>query len=792
MTSTARASYHDDTGNRRVAGKNGERGEVDQAQPQDAGRTIQGTSDISKGQRLEDAEARPGAADIQREDVQRKRNTARLQRNHLRLMRILRQPGTEGKSSDDEGQDGSVDDKEGLLSMIVAGAEQQPKGDRKAKFKSMKSRTKAKSQRQIRTSGAPALQNEEIRSQSLAEPAGPLRDRKKGRDHRKTSAGHHSKPDVKLSRPRRVPSRALDLESLSLRQEAINYQLSNTRRRHHQEEEVRHKIRPQEPASLTPESAMSRIVPEMSQETAKSKTPRPPFRIGSFWHKLRELSTPTPAEETPGAEVDQAKLDMDESELQQDIERAKSQAHGKVTPEHHWSAFNASRNRDVLIDSVIASAPSAFSPPEVYTTPEESASREDGKTADDPGNTTTKARSVHVQPSPSSQVEAVTKNARRVAARASGRRAIDLLSELFPEAIDPSSPSTSASKTSSSDPKAPRQVARLVFSPSIAALEEAVNTHEADISTAAANRAAAKEQLKAKERWRRLINESISVLVLRKASMHLAVSDFTSISPTFSSQHLNGWNNKNDILRVIRARDTETYEALPTYFLVFGSEEAAKAYRDHAFALHNLARTFSPVTGFGSPRLSLRGKIPDPSAASRYTLALPGHDLDLRLARQPLSNLMRKVLETEGYAGLQDRAQSEWEVLLTVDSTSWPTVRDLSAKDGRDVLLLRRALLNDSRDRGALWSLIDNAHHGVRELDLSDRKAGDETSDQAEQGQSSSLPQPPQHKKFVISFTSKSEAFRFVSIWHRRDIRSLLGSASDETDEVIVDAEIVW
>lgn len=713
----------------------------------------------------------------------------------MRLLRPGGQADAAARKSDDEQKDALQDDKQGLYRMIVAGAEQcskrtQSQNDNRntgKNYMSMRSSTKVKSRQQMDGRGGRDVRDRQKKYQAITNSVHSPRHTKGAQDGHTSASGRRRADGMvrgassEFAEPDQRMSRRLNLRRL---------RLDRARHPDHEEEETAHRARTQRTNAVS-QPTNKEVIPAKAEATAKAPAPRPPFRIGSFWHKLRELSAQPAAEEAQQPEVDQAKLDMDERELERDIESAKSQADGGAVPEGRRSTSFPAQNRDLRTDAITAFAPSVFSPPVVGAAPVEIVSSTDNGVPAEPGASTANSTSLAMKSSSRAPSNTPGSRSQPPSGRGNGRRAIDLLSELFPEAIRSSPTDTLSTKTPETDLKAPREVARLPFSSSIASLLEAVTSHEAEITAAVASRAVEKEQLKARERWRRLINESIAVLVLRKASMHLAVSDFTSISPSFSAQHLSGWNSKNDIIRVIRARNTETYEALPTYFLVFGSEEAAKAYRDHAFALHNYARTFSPVTGFGSPRLSgpERYKIPDPSAVSRYTLALPGHDLDLRLVRQPFASLMRKVLETEGYVGLQDRAQSEWEVLLTVDSASWPTATDFHVKDGRGVLALRKALINDSRDRGTMWDIV-SARHAVRELDISDRKAEPEKSDGSEQAKSSFAVQL--QRKFVVSFTSKSEAFRFVSHWHRRDIRHLLDSVSDKTDEVIINAEIVW
>lgn len=165
----------------------------------------------------------------------------------------------------------------------------------------------------------------------------------------------------------------------------------------------------------------------------------------------------------------------------------------------------------------------------------------------------------------------------------------------------------------------------------------------------------------------------------------------------------------------------------------------------------------------------------------------PSHALDVVLAIQPFSPLLRQIIEKSGYAPLVDGRKTEHEVLLTAD---WGQLT-MSA--------LARAFAVDGRDRGIHWATLSN-RTGIRELHL---------------------PLPPQHtfsaiyhrmldgkddenagppapvrddsrKRFIVSFRDEAEAKRFALAWHQRDIKRLLDDAPPHRPRIVTEAEVIW
>lgn len=484
-----------------------------------------------------------------------------------------------------------------------------------------------------------------------------------------------------------------------------------------------------------------------------------PLKIGSFWTKLRDLSSAKPRKsEEVQAEVQEA----DEKEVEEDLEVAKGLAEKRSGQKVRDSAVKTQTRPEPHCQEVI-------SPDSQSEVPSRHAS-ESLKEVQPAPIARPQSTSFPPTPSPFDALPAMP--------RPQGKRATDLLTLLFPDSVRPTpTPVTPV-----------RPISRIPFTPTITSLLSAVSAHEARLTGTASERAAVKQQEEQRQRWRRAIRGDVGVLVLRKASRNLEFDDFACVAPGVGTKHLSGWGGSGDIVRVIRARDTVTFDAKTDYFVVFKNEESAKAYHDHVLGLHNYARTFSPVSGAVTERVAggaARRLRLDPEVLQAqleaYCLALPGHDLDLRQMRQPFSSLMRKILETGGYAGLvdEDRRVSDWEVLVSLESAD---LEGLGVHGG--LRAVRKALQVDGQTRGVLWNIVGKGQ-GVREV-----KAGmsKEESDDDEKVAGRS---PPLHRKFVLSFPSEDEAVRFVGSWHRRDVGELMPSVLDQ-ESVVVDAEVVW
>jgi len=476
------------------------------------------------------------------------------------------------------------------------------------------------------------------------------------------------------------------------------------------------------------------------------------FKIGSFWSKLRDLSAAKPAQpEEAQSEVQE----VDEQEVEEDLKIAKELARGSV------GVVNTVVKEDTSTTSLkedtsttVKEVPSTTAPSEVkieYSPPPHPQTN---------------------QPPITSPFDAITP-VTTPTPKAKPKRATDLLTSLFPDSVRPNYNAT-------------RPISRIPFTPTITNLLSAVSAQEASLIANASETARLRRQQEQEQRWRGAIRGDVGMLVLRKASKNLDFDDFARVAPGIGTKHLSGWNGSGDIVRVIRARDTVTFEPSTNYFIVFKNEQAAKAYHDHVLNLHNYARTFSPVSGSMSERVAggvARRLRLDPEVLQLevYCLALPGHDLDIKLVRQPFSPLIRKVLDAGGYIGLADEQHrvSDWEVLLSMDAA------DLAGLGTNGALsAVRKALVADGQSKGVLWNIVGK-WSGVREVKAGMSKDGYDGEDKTRESGM------PLHRKFVISFPSEDEAVRFVGSWHKKDVRSLMPSVLDQ-ESVVVDAEVVW
>jgi len=499
--------------------------------------------------------------------------------------------------------------------------------------------------------------------------------------------------------------------------------------------------------------ATGKIDTRSASHTSKASSPTRQFKIGSFWSKLRDLSGDQPTQSGKGQAEAQ---EVDEQEVEEDSKVAKELAKGSAVGVE-GTAMKELAPKAVISEQAPLRHVETYHPSELdvrYTSP----------------------------PKPQSQpkispFDAITHVSNPIP-KAKPKRATDLLTLLFPDSVRPSS-----------TPVIPiRPISRIPFTPTITNLISAVSAQEASLAARASETANLKRQEERSQRWRRAIRGDVGILVLRKASKNLTFDDFASVAPGISTKHLSGWSGSGDIVRVIKARDTVTFEAQTTYFIIFKNEQAAKAYHDHILGLHNYARTFSPVSGSITGRVAggaARRLRLDPEVLQgqleSYCLALPGHALDIKPVRQPFSPLMRKILDAGGYIGLTDDETrvSDWEVLLSVE---FGDLAGLGSHGGLSAV--RKALVSDGLSKGVLWNIVGK-WSGVREVKAGMSRA--EYDGEAKMQESDK----PLHRKFVISFPSEDEAVRFVASWHKKDVGYLMPSVLDQ-ETVVVDAEIVW
>lgn len=272
-----------------------------------------------------------------------------------------------------------------------------------------------------------------------------------------------------------------------------------------------------------------------------------------------------------------------------------------------------------------------------------------------------------------------------------------------------------------------------------------------------------------------------------------------------------------NIVEVIRGRDKHTLAPNGEYYILFGDATAASAYLRHAHRLHEVCQAFNPtdpsrpaaippppLPSIPEPRASVPASDNSPfnenpvqakptaglafphglkntsrhSAMQSYTLIPPSQRLELAQIKQPYSPLLRQILNLGGYEKLVSDRLSEYEVLLSV-----------AEGHQLDLSSIRHAILRDGRERGLRWCLVGRrGGGGVREISGghgSDvKEAGDEG--QIEKGRKLAW------KKWILSFAEGSEARRFVSMWHRREIGLNIGERPGRRVESLVDAEVVF
>lgn len=235
---------------------------------------------------------------------------------------------------------------------------------------------------------------------------------------------------------------------------------------------------------------------------------------------------------------------------------------------------------------------------------------------------------------------------------------------------------------------------------------------------------------------------------------------------------------------VIQSRDTNTLEPLGTYFIIFSSDEAARAYLDQTIHLHRLARvnsgslqsaTLPPPPGYLRP-----GE--DVKTALRTFSLVPGHGkLSISLATRPFKPSILQMLNEGGTAGIA-RLQTKGEgmVRFSVD------IGQISYSE------LKTAIRDDGKRRNLLWDLNEDWFSSLarnQQDDVTEDLLGDSTSDTDQLATKRAYRAPA---RYVLSFRDRYEARRFVREWHRRPFPTKKEVGLGDELPPIVNAEIMW
>ncbi|KAL9060189.1 MAG: hypothetical protein Q9162_000803 [Coniocarpon cinnabarinum] len=299
------------------------------------------------------------------------------------------------------------------------------------------------------------------------------------------------------------------------------------------------------------------------------------------------------------------------------------------------------------------------------------------------------------------------------------------------------------------------------------------------------------------------------VLVLKNAAKGLTEEDFRRLVP--GGGHIEGWSTASDMIKVIKGRDVRTLERNGDYYILFRRLHAAENYKRWVRHLHAQIRERSlsfrryiqpslasddPIAaitqpiGFNKPaRTSPAEETAHKDPLANFTLASASQRMDIRVAKQPYKPLLLQLLEKKGYARLTRGKMTEHEVLLTVEGPQ------------PSLLALQHAISEDGKQRLMRWNIAGTVR-AVREIALPRVQPGEgegrendpEDDVVANEGNGNGDEERKWKrgvwKKWIVPCRTENESQRFVSAWHRRDIRDLLGERWGR-EECVVNAELI-
>ena len=307
------------------------------------------------------------------------------------------------------------------------------------------------------------------------------------------------------------------------------------------------------------------------------------------------------------------------------------------------------------------------------------------------------------------------------------------------------------------------------------------------------------------ERNMRQSGVQTSVLVLRNASLNLVEEDFRRLIPR--GKHMEGWTmEQGDILKIIPGRDLATLAQQNYYYLLFSSQLSAFAYQGHATRIFHLAAAHTP-SSILSPIAAPKGYTVDGidvhDAIESFALVPPSQKMELRQLREPLSPLMKTIIQYQGYPSLVKRdGKMPFEVRLTLEGPQ------LQAST------IRWILHASGKARALPWSGGDEIIPKITKWELPyvlsplDHEAWKKVEERTEDHQARRDAWKAQRLRdgndgekrrthlsvHIIGFHTEHAAQTFLRFWHRRPMTwEGSGNAKEEDDlPPIANVEMLW
>lgn len=301
-----------------------------------------------------------------------------------------------------------------------------------------------------------------------------------------------------------------------------------------------------------------------------------------------------------------------------------------------------------------------------------------------------------------------------------------------------------------------------------------------------------------------------TVLELRYASKSLTEEDFRTLIPR--GVHMHEWTQRGEFVKVIPKRDPWTLEQTGNYYIVFNSEENAKAYKQHVSHVHDLAKQHTPTSLTSEiappPGYTINGEDVS-SLVQSYALIPPQQKLFLQYLVAPFTPLQQNIFKRGGYAQiLGEGREGAAQVLVVFLEGRQPSYFEIS-----DAVHL------DGKRRGLEWKLLPG-ETAIRKVDRREPKKKEEASLfdrdfemegevdvlselEAEGGKRKRTAQdrakaPTYGQRWILSFENVEEAKRFALQWHGRAfpwhdraLRKWQGKGFGE-QVLMVRAEFLW
>ncbi|KAF2396215.1 hypothetical protein EJ06DRAFT_560158 [Trichodelitschia bisporula] len=257
----------------------------------------------------------------------------------------------------------------------------------------------------------------------------------------------------------------------------------------------------------------------------------------------------------------------------------------------------------------------------------------------------------------------------------------------------------------------------------------------------------------------------LAVLEFRSNNPCLTPDDFRRLIPRPSTSD---WapSPTTDFITVFPRRDPWSLQRdQGTYYLVFASPAAAKAYQAHVMTLAHLVRLHTPTSLASAPppppgALTRRG-IDVGEALATYALDAARDVPHLTLLNTPFSAHKAALFAAGGYAQVVGQGRAGLAQVLLSFTGPQPSYGDLWDAIGAD-----------GKGRGVGWGLW--APEPLIAVDMA--PVGRE----AEQGGGG--------RRWIVAFGEGGEAGRFVRTWHRR----LFPWPGRRQFETVVEAEVLW